>query len=95
MGYVITATSDSGERFFFGGFEGSDTPKSADEMTYWYRKLDAPEVYFYTDLAEVTTETMLIARSDIANAIGLPEKEINSGLLHIRVEDTLAVMRGQ
>ena len=40
MGYVITATGELGERFFFSGFEGSDVTCSDDlnaagEMTYW------------------------------------------------------------
>lgn len=85
MSYVVSVTNEDGDKFYFAGWDGSDTEPTAGELTYWRTTISDHETYTYSDDMEAGIEAMLIAKSKFAYAIGLPEDFV-TGVTKIRVE---------
>lgn len=85
MRYVISILGDDDEKFFFAGWEGSDSGPAAGEMTYWRPKTTDPETYEYDTASEAEIEVKLLIKCALAFTIGLPEDFI-SDVIKLRVE---------
>lgn len=85
MSYVVSISDEDGRKFYFAGWDGSDTQPDAGELTFWRPTVEDPETYMYSDFQEVEIEARLIVQSKLAFALGLPE-EFVGGITKIRVE---------
>lgn len=70
--YVIVV-DDGNEEYYFAGWEGSDCDPAADEMTFWHPNAFDPEVYEFTDKAELKAELDLIRKTGLNFPIGIPD----------------------
>lgn len=88
MHYVISISDDSDRKFYFAGWEGSDThpeARNAIELTYWRPTAKDPETYDYDDLDEAELEVKLLMSSIFEDAIGLPI-DFHHDIVKMRIE---------
>jgi hypothetical protein len=84
--FVISILGDSDDKFFFAGWDASDTIPTAGEMTYWRPKITDPETYEYDTASEAEIEVQLLIKCALAFSIGLPENFIND-VIRLKVEE--------
>lgn len=64
---------DGFQKFYFAGWEGSDVPLPIDEMSFWRPHYNDPETYEYDDIDEAGIEAVLLRKTDLNFAVGLPD----------------------
>ncbi len=75
MRYVISISDESERKFFFAGWESSDThpeARYATALTYWRATPDHYETYDYEDVDEAELEVQLLMTDAFEYTVGLP-----------------------
>lgn len=86
MRYVISISNVDDQKFYFAGWEGSDTEPMAGQLTYWRKTISDPETYEYDDDLEAVIESKLIVNSKLEFPIGIPDS-FKTDIAIVRVEE--------
>lgn len=88
MRYVISISDESERKFFFAGWESSDThpeARNASALTYWREDQLHDDVYHYEEFDEPELEIKLLLTDAFEFTIGLPV-DFGQDVVKLRVE---------